>query len=187
MIFKLANRIKETILKNITKKSFYSNLNDLNDKGKTGLMKFFEDEKSYLIFDSEKKTVYGRAWKSCELRNKSFEDLHKLWYILLKERNLLSTQENEARRLNQIWFGKHREIKCKLSMARIKGVLSERLKIHLQSQELTNKRLNESADKICEGELFSSELTSTIKKHCEKKRKTRKFLNYQRKRQSLFI
>ncbi len=57
--------------------------------------------------------LVGRAWKAAELRNKSFEELHKLWFVLLKERNLLATQEAESRRLGQMFFGKHREIKVK--------------------------------------------------------------------------
>lgn len=42
----------------------------------------------------------GRAWDAVELRRKSFDDLHKLWYILTLERNVLYSQKEEARRMN---------------------------------------------------------------------------------------
>jgi Mitochondrial 39-S ribosomal protein L47 (MRP-L47) len=41
----------------------------------------------------------GRSWNSSELRRKSFKDLHTLWHILLRERNLLATQKAERKRL----------------------------------------------------------------------------------------
>lgn len=40
----------------------------------------------------------GASWTCQQLRNKSNEDLHKLWYVLLKERNMLLTLEQEAKR-----------------------------------------------------------------------------------------
>ncbi|KAJ2782333.1 54S ribosomal protein L4 mitochondrial [Coemansia interrupta] len=71
----------------------------------------------------------GRAWSASELRQKSWEDLQKLWYVVLKERNMLASQKEEARRLgipSQFFSNQARVIKCKKTMARIKSVLAER-------------------------------------------------------------
>ena len=42
----------------------------------------------------------GRSWTISELRHKSFEDLHSLWWVCLKEMNRLNTLDNERERMN---------------------------------------------------------------------------------------
>ncbi|CAL9089917.1 unnamed protein product [Musa textilis] len=58
-------------------------------KAQNPLEEFFEADRST---DEEKPVVYGRGWKASELRLKSWDDLQKLWYVLLKEKNMLMTQ-----------------------------------------------------------------------------------------------
>ncbi len=43
-----------------------------------------------------------------ELKRKSFEDLHCLWYVSLKELNVLATQEHDARRQHLPFLGRYR-------------------------------------------------------------------------------
>lgn len=116
-----------------------------------GLSEFFELGKALPVFEPGKAPAYGRAWKADELRIKSFEDLHKLWFVLLKERNILATQKAEAQRLGQRWFGNHRVFKTKLSMTRIKTVLMERLRMHSQAKHMVavkngEKRVPEASE-----------------------------------------
>jgi hypothetical protein len=61
----------------------------------------------------------------------SFEDLHKLWFVLYKERNILLTTKNKLRRTQRpvIAADEFRYTKVKRSMASIKHVLEERKKI----------------------------------------------------------
>jgi large subunit ribosomal protein L47 len=96
----------------------------------------------------------GRAWTAAELRRKSFRDLHTLWYVLVRERNLLATQKATYRRstvglglLNNVEKRAHQvrlrgcvlsdpvlscpdiffsSLKCRKSMARMKYVINER-------------------------------------------------------------
>ncbi|CAG8499644.1 5018_t:CDS:2 [Ambispora leptoticha] len=94
-----------------------------------GLYEFFLDGKKALATIDELKV--GRSWRAAELRKKKFDDLHKLWYILLKERNMLATMKQEAKRFNKYegpWAEAHqkRNFKCVKAMARIKFVLNER-------------------------------------------------------------
>lgn len=78
----------------------------------------------------------GRAWNASELRLKSFDDLHKLWWTVIKECNVLYTQKDEARRRNVRFINSDRLTKCRQSLARIKTVLTERQKSQKLGEQL---------------------------------------------------
>ncbi|KAG6890642.1 hypothetical protein C0995_006618 [Termitomyces sp. Mi166 len=91
-----------------------------------------EGEAKYEIIEDpqSRQKQTGRSWKASELRLKSFRDLHTLWYILLRERNLLASQKEEARRMGisdvPLQVSSTRVHHTRKSMARIKAVLNER-------------------------------------------------------------
>lgn len=75
---------------------------------------------------SGQQPTYGRAWKAAELRQKSWEDLHKLWYVCLKERNMLRTEHAQYKAAKEKMPQPQRYEMVKLTMNRIKQVMSER-------------------------------------------------------------
>jgi ribosomal protein L29 len=68
----------------------------------------------------------GRPWTAAELRLKSFEDLHRLWFVCLKERNMLLSDRLYYRQIGQAAPRGGDLMKVKRTMARIKVVLWER-------------------------------------------------------------
>ena len=63
------------------------------------------------------------------MRLKSYEDLHKLWYVLLKEKNKLKSDMLMARQLSQMFDGYNDIKKVRLSMARLLTIVNERKRI----------------------------------------------------------
>ncbi|KAH6758354.1 ribosomal protein L29 family protein [Perilla frutescens var. frutescens] len=87
------------------------------------LEEFFEADRKP---DDETPVVYGRSWKASELRLKSWDDLNKLWYVLLKEKNMLMTQRQMLHAQNLRFPNPERISKVRKTMCRIKHVLTER-------------------------------------------------------------
>jgi len=91
------------------------------------LRAFFEhDVKNLGVGELRVKDRPGRAWSTEELRLKSNSDLHKLWYVLLKEKNMLLTMKfmRESRAL--VFANPERLDKVKESMENLESVVHER-------------------------------------------------------------
>lgn len=73
-----------------------------------------------------------RAWTADELRIKSNVDLHKLWFVLLKERNMLLTMEHECNDKVALFPSPERIDKVKLSMENLETVVRERNRAYHQ-------------------------------------------------------
>jgi len=86
------------------------------------LSEFFEDSPHR----GETAVRVGREWRHDELRLKSNQDLHKLWFVLLKERNMLLTMEHAYKEEYTAMPNPERKDKVELSMEALEEVVRER-------------------------------------------------------------
>ncbi|MCJ1299566.1 54S ribosomal protein L4 mitochondrial [Hypocenomyce scalaris] len=93
-----------------------------------GLWGFFNRDKKSLS-TPEEDHAHGRAWVVEELRHKSWEDLHSLWWVCVKERNRLATEKHERARL-EAGYGDYesetRDREVRKTQRSIKHALTER-------------------------------------------------------------
>lgn len=129
------------------------------------LWQFFSDKK-FLRSTEELNETELRAWTIPELRRKSFNDLHSLWYNCLKERNIIARESylsasmknydsKENSEPNDDMYEKLSN-KIRDSMWRIRHVLSERQYAHENAQaffpEVKQQLLNSFKQRYLEGE-----------------------------------
>ena len=98
----------------------------------------------------------GRAWHASELRLKSFNDLHCLWFICLKERNYLLSERLYFRQMQQAAPEGGRLHKVKKTLAAIKVVIGERARAEKAMEEdrargLAAKTLEAAASELPSG------------------------------------
>lgn len=85
----------------------------------THLLDAFRDP---LQRDKRMEEPVGRRWSAKELRRKSFDDLHRLWLVLYKERNMLLTEQHLSRQAQLKFPQKDRLWKVQKSMGAIRYV-----------------------------------------------------------------
>ena len=114
----LPDRIEEPIVvKSYPHKSELKHCNNL--------LQFFEP-KEFWGRNLVVKCKSGQSWSIEALRLKSNTDIHKLWYVLLKERNLLLTLDAECEMTNRTTPDADRIEKVEQSMENILKVVEER-------------------------------------------------------------
>lgn len=86
------------------------------------LSEFFDAKENF----GASEVKVGRSWRAEELRIKGNGDLHCLWFVLLKERNMLLTMQEECKRQSELFPNPERVEKVAESMEQLEAVVRER-------------------------------------------------------------
>ncbi|KAL7535359.1 hypothetical protein ACHAXR_006441 [Thalassiosira sp. AJA248-18] len=144
--------------------------------GKEGTTSPLDQFRDLVPVEKRESETVGRSWRAAELRRKSYDDLHKLWYVLYKEKNLLLTESNLARRHGYEMVQPERRKKVRKSMGAIKHVLGERKrkkiadwKAYLEELErfdglMAQMKLESAGDEIEEAMDIEADKLSTSEK-----------------------
>lgn len=91
-------------------------------------MEFFDDPENW----GESVVRVGRSWKLEELRLKSNSDLHKLWFVLYKEKNMLLTMQENCLAEGYYFPSPERIEKVEESMGNLEKIVQERNRAYFQ-------------------------------------------------------
>lgn len=111
---------KSALIRKELKKKYEKNLPQL--------MEFFDEIENW----GAQSVRSGRPWTKEELRIKSNSDLHKLWFVLYKERNMLLSMEDAAKTEVDLFPSPERKEKVEESMVNLEDVVRERNKAYYE-------------------------------------------------------
>ncbi|KAG5368355.1 54S ribosomal protein L4 [Yarrowia sp. C11] len=137
------------------------------------LWQFFCKDKK-MVRDQRSFNTSQRPWSVAELRRKSFEDLHALWYVCLKERNILLKEERVTTRMgvsdsgNSGYRNEHDRIGE--TMVAIRHVLAERYRAFEEVQQVlpeVRAQANAEFDEkyVTADAVYDSELSLELERH----------------------
>ncbi|KAI1634954.1 mitochondrial 39-S ribosomal protein L47 (MRP-L47)-domain-containing protein [Biscogniauxia mediterranea] len=106
-----------------------------------GLWQFFYS-KDKLLLTPDEDAQHGRGWTVEELRHKSWDDLHKLWWVCVKEQNRIATARKEKSKM-RLQTGQEetadRLKEVRKTMKSIKHTLTERFYLWEDARVLAEK------------------------------------------------
>ncbi|QNP97215.1 54S ribosomal protein L4, mitochondrial [Yarrowia lipolytica] len=136
------------------------------------LWQFFCKDKK-IVRDQRSFDSSTRPWSVAELRRKSFEDLHALWYVCLKERNILLKEERVTTRMhfeNQNGGYRSEHDRVGETMVNIRHVLAERYRAFEEVQQVlpeVRAQANAEFDEkyVTADAVYDSELSLELERH----------------------
>jgi len=135
-VVRVGQCFESTAVTNVKKedKDVQSQEKPINPNAKPGgpLAEFFDREDNFGKMELRPKQRPGRPWTLEELRLKSNTDLHKLWYVCLKERNMLLTMEHAHKIRNRALPNPERIDRVNETMENIEKIVHERNDAYLR-------------------------------------------------------
>lgn len=136
--------------------------------GKEGTTSPLDAFRDLVAREKRNEETVGRSWSVKELRRKSYDDMHKLWYVLYKEKNMLLTESNLARRHSYEMIQPDRRRKVRKSMGAIKHVLGERKRKKIAEWKSYKEELERFDGLMAEMKLESDEMEEAMDNEAEK-------------------